>query len=179
MKTLILGCGRKKTQKLVKKVDPEKGAGLVFEDIPGEIVTLDINPDHNPDIVYDLNDLPLPFESNEFDQIIAYEILEHLGRQGDYEHFFAEFAEYWRILKPDGILTGTVPHWKSPWAWADPSHTRVIPLETFTFLNQDQYAAQVGKTAMSDFRRIWKADFKVISGAYLPEQGYFELQARK
>lgn len=179
MKTLILGCGQKKTQRLVKKYDPEKGAGLVFEPIEGEIVTVDINPNHDPDLLLDLNERPLPFADNEFDCILAYEVLEHIGVQGDYKRFFEEFSEYWRILKPDGTLEGTVPHWGGPWAWGDPSHTRVIPLESFTFLDQTEYEKQVGKTAMIDFRYIYKADFEPLSCGYLPEQGYFVLRARK
>jgi hypothetical protein len=45
------------------------------------------------------------------------------------------------------------------WAWGDPSHRRVINEGSFTFLDQTQYAKQVGKTAMTDFRSLWKGDF--------------------
>ena len=91
----------------------------------------------------------------------AYECLEHVGRQGDFRFFFDQFSDLWRILKQGGALVGTVPLPTSPWAWGDPSHTRIIPRESFTFLCQPQYTAQVGKTAMSDFRFCYKADFDV------------------
>lgn len=123
------------------------------------LTTLDINADHKPDLVWDLTQLPLPFEDNSFDEIHAYEVLEHTGQQGDYKFFFAQFAELWRILRPGGLLIGTCPSRHSPWAWGDPSHTRVIQPENFIFLDQAQYIAQVGRTAMSDFRYIFKADF--------------------
>lgn len=45
------------------------------------------------------------------------------------------------------------------WAWGDPSHTRIISPGTLTFLDQTEYTRQVGKTAMSDFRHMYKADF--------------------
>ena len=125
------------------------------------LTTLDINPDHRPDVVWDLTQLPLPFADNQFDEIHAYEVLEHTGQQGDYKFFFAQFSELWRILKPGGLLIATCPSRHSPWAWGDPSHTRVIQPENFIFLDQAQYVAQVGKTAMSDFRYIYKADFSV------------------
>jgi hypothetical protein len=101
------------------------------------------------------------------DEIHAYEVLEHCGSQGDYKFFFRQFSDFWRVLKPGGVLLGTVPLPTSVWAWGDPSHTRVIPKESFTFLVQPSYS-QVGKTAMSDFRSIYKADFDII---HLHENG--------
>ncbi|MFZ2267922.1 MAG: tetratricopeptide repeat protein [Azonexus sp.] len=132
------------------------------------LTTLDINPDHLPDLVWDLTQLPLPFADNQFDEIHAYEVLEHTGQQGDYKFFFAQFSELWRILKPGGMLIATCPSRNSPWAWGDPSHTRVIQPENFIFLDQAQYVAQVGITAMSDFRYIYQADF---STAYSNDDG--------
>lgn len=124
------------------------------------LLTLDINPDHKPDVVHDLTVLPLPFADNTFDEIHAYEVLEHIGQQGDWRFFFAQFSEFWRILKPGGVLLGTSPASDSNWAWGDPGHTRVISLEAFTFLVQPQYTAQVGVTPMTDYRFVYKADFE-------------------
>lgn len=126
------------------------------------LVTLDYNADHNPDVIWDLNRRPLPFDDDSFDECHAYEVLEHLGRQGDYHAFFEEWSEWWRILKPGGLFFATCPHWSSKWAWGDPSHTRIVSVDSLIFLNQPAYTAQVGKTPMSDFRHIYKADFDII-----------------
>lgn len=127
------------------------------------LVTLDYEARHNPDVLWNLNDPnPLPFPDDSADEIHAYEVLEHCGTQGDYRFFFNQFSDFWRVLKPGGALFGTVPKPNSPWAWGDPSHTRVIPKESFVFLHQPSYA-QVGKTPMSDFRSIYKADFNIAS----------------
>jgi SAM-dependent methyltransferase len=147
---LLIGCGSSRAKKLSTQGRSE-WIGLV---------TLDYEKRHSPDVVHDLHD-PLPFDDDTADEIHAYEVLEHVGRQGDYKFFFQQFADFWRVLKPNGILFGTVPLPTSPWAWGDPSHTRVIPKETFVFLHQPSYE-QVGKTAMSDFRSIYKADFEII-----------------
>lgn len=127
-----------------------------------ELVTLDSNQDHKPDVVYDLENLPWPFEDDSFDQIHGYEVFEHLGRQGDFRSFFAHFYEAWRILRPGGFLAVTCPSYKGLWAWGDPSHTRVITSGSLVFLDQEQYHLQVGRTAMSDFRWLWKGDFKAV-----------------
>ncbi len=170
MKELIIGCGQNTKQKILAN-----GENRNYQNP----VTLDINADHKPDIVYDLEKLPYPFEDNEFDEIHAYEVLEHTGQQGDYKFFFAQFAEFWRILKPGGLLMATVPHYKSMWAYGDPSHTRVINQGSLVFLSQKQYEMQVGKTAISDFRYIYQADLEVAFSQETEHQFYFILKAIK
>ena len=73
------------------------------------LVTLDINQDHHPDVVHDLTKLPLPFDDDSFDEIHAYEVLEHTGQQGDWRFFFDQWSDFWRLLKPGGIFCGTSP----------------------------------------------------------------------
>ena len=168
VKELLIGCGSRK----------EKLIYLNHKDFQN-VTTLDINPDHKPDVLFDLCNLPLPFDDNTFDEIHAYEVLEHTGSQGDYKFFFAQFSDFWRILKPSGILFATVPMANSAWAWGDPSHTRTIQKESLIFLNQPTYEAEVGVTAMSDFRYIYRADFDIT---HIKEDGGtlgFAIQAVK
>ncbi len=92
---LIIGAGSRTVKDLVIT-----GSNKEFKDV----TRLDNNKDHEPDILWDLKRHPLPFEDNYFDEIHAYEVLEHLAQQGDYEFFFSEFTEYWRILKDGGLF---------------------------------------------------------------------------
>lgn len=166
---LLIGCGSRR----LKQVCPyDKNT---FENV----TTLDLNPYHNPDVVHDLLNLPLPFDGETFDEIHAYEVLEHTGSQGDYKFFFEQFSDFWRLLKPNGFLCASVPRRDSVWAWGDPSHTRIIQLETLSFLNQPKYTAEIGVTAMSDFRHIYKADFDLIRATYTPHTVEFILRAVK
>ncbi len=151
-KQLLLGCGNSR----------EKLLYINGENEWGELTTLDFYPECNPDVVHDLMELPLPFEAESFDEIHTYEVLEHTGRQGDWRFFFAQFTEFWRILKPEGLLFAKCPSPKSVWAWGDPSHSRVMQKEQLVFLSQAEYEAQVGKTPMSDFRHVYKADFEIV-----------------
>jgi predicted SAM-dependent methyltransferase len=151
-KELLIGCGSDHNKRLAS--DGTKDWS--------NLTTLDYNLDHKPDVVWDLMELPLPFPDQEFDEIHAYEVLEHLGQQGDYKLFFAQFSEFWRLLKPNGYFFATCPSRNSVWAYGDPSHTRIIQLEQLVFLSQNEYKKQVGKTPMSDFRNIYKADFEVV-----------------
>ena len=160
---LLIGCGVDRNKRLWSQ-GYEKWTNLV---------TLDINPEVKPDMVWDLEKLPYTWaDGNTFDEIHAYHVLEHLGTQGDYRFFFAQFEELWRILKPDGCLAAMVPAWNDGWAWGDPGHRRIISDESLTFLSQAEYCKQLDnpdktqRTPMTDYRWCYKADFvRIAQGA--------------
>lgn len=166
MSELLIGCGNSRRKKLTLDDCWEWS----------DLTTIDHDPHCGADVVHDLDVLPWPFEDNTFDEVGAYEVLEHLGQQGDFRSFFAHFGEIYRVLKPGGVLLATVPAWDDVWAWADPSHRRVIAPATLVFLDRTQYARQVGKTAMTDFRWLWKGDFEPLDAQ--TEGGCFKFALR-
>jgi len=166
---LLIGCGASREKRLAHNRDHTWK----------NLTSLDFNENHKPDIVHDLEVLPLPFEDSRFDEIHAYEVLEHTGRQGDWRFFFAQWSEFWRIMKPDGHFFASVPHWQSPWVWGDPSHTRIVMPEQLTFLDQAEYLKQVGKTHMADFRFCYRADFTTEFVKQQGESVFFILKAIK
>jgi hypothetical protein len=175
---LLIGCGRARD----RRVYPP---GVhVTTGWRGPLTTLDLNPNCGADLQCDLNAAPpwharplrdpVTFEmsSDYWDEIHAYEVLEHLGQQGDAASFLAHFSELYRLLKPNGYLCATVPSVGSKWLWGDPSHRRVINECSLVFLDQEQYQAQIDRrvsagqppTNMSDFRDAlgYRADLKLV-----------------
>jgi len=154
-RVLLVGAGRERERRIAVG-----GRG----DWEGsEVVTLDNSPTLEADIHADLNVLPYDWAPDgSFDEVHAYEVLEHLGAQGDYKHFFGEFNEWYRILRPGGWFCATVPMWNTVWALGEPSHTRIINPGTLVFLDQEEYRLQCdqGHTMMSDFRHVYKGDFE-------------------
>lgn len=144
-----------------------------------ETITLDMDATSEPDILWDMEKKPWPVADNSFDQVHAYEVLEHLGRQGDWKGFFDDFAEIYRILKPGGYLVFSCPKPESPWAWGDPGHTRIISLESIVFLDQSHYVKHLGTTPMTDYRSYWKGDFRYATHQVLSHSNFVALLAVK
>ncbi len=147
---LLLGCGNSRDKRLDLNGHKEWT----------QLVTLDMYEECKPDVLHDLDRIPYPFDDDTFDEVHAYEVLEHIGKQGDWISFFDHFAEIHRILKPNGLLYGTTPMWDSVWAWGDPGHTRIISGGSLAFLGQEVYEKEVGKSPMTDYRFYWKRNFK-------------------
>ena len=72
MKKLNLGCGR---------------------DFRNGYINLDFVKNKGVDIIWDLNKYPYPFKNPEFDEILVYNIMEHLDKPNDF------VRELWRIGK--------------------------------------------------------------------------------
>lgn len=166
MAELLIGCGNSRVKKLSR---------------PGlsewrDLVTLDIDPDAKPDVLHDLEVMPYPFEDGTFGEIHAYEVLEHFGRQGDWRGWFAMWTEFYRIMQPSGYFFGSCPRWGSPWLWGDPGHTRYVGPESLTFLDQREYAKQVGKTSMTDYRHVWRGHFEVAHAEVAGDSYFFVLR---
>ena len=64
---LLIGCGSNPARKIAIGGRTEWSA----------LTTLDMSEDHNPDVVHDLAVLPYPFADDTFDEIHAYDVLEH------------------------------------------------------------------------------------------------------
>jgi hypothetical protein len=167
---LLIGCGNRREKRLWL-------IGYGEDSQWSNLTTLDMDADCNPDVVHNLKDLPLPFGDNYFDEIHAYDVLEHCWQLGDYKAFFAMFTEFWRILKPNGRFYGIVPSLTSEWLWGDPGHSCTITPNSLCYLSQKTYD-QVGITRITDYRSIYKVDFERLS-IRVDDDFWFVLKAIK
>ena len=165
---LLLGCGNSHDKRIQFKGDEQLGPGsphkeftdyarLHLHDLDRELAEKYAG-DVESFTLHDLNELPYPWQDGAFDEIHAYEVLEHCGRQGDGKFFFDQFNEFWRMLKPGGYFMLSVPMWDAEVAWGVPDHCRVLPPGIFSYLTEDYYA-DVGRPGFGDYRRFLKGQY--------------------
>jgi hypothetical protein len=107
---LNLGCGRKHVE----------GA-----------VNLDMTPETNPDVLHDLNRRPWPLPEGHFREVLAYDVIEHLG------DVLATFEEIHRVCRDGAIVHIAVPHFSSANAYTDPTHRHFFSYFTLDCLTED------------------------------------------
>ena len=154
-KALIIGCGMSRDKRIKFEPSDRVGKGSPENDFSTyQVTTHDVNPRCNPDVIHDLNELPYPWEDSSFDEIHAYEVLEHCGRQGDAQFFFGQMNEFYRILKAGGYFMATVPTWDSLEMWGAPDHTRALPPQIFQYCNRKFVETTVKRPMGGDYRDL-------------------------
>ena len=104
------------------------GAG---SDIRADYVNHDIASLANIDVVHDLNNFPWPWSDNQFSEILAKDVIEHL------DNFIEVMNELHRLTKVGGIVDIQVPYWNGWAAVADPTHKKGFHEFTFRFFDPD------------------------------------------
>ena len=122
-------------------------------------LNVDKSPDVSPDQVVDLNILPWPYKDDEFDHIVAKDILEHLGNTSD--DFIKVLQEMYRITQNGGIWEVQVPHWRCDVALDDPTHKRTITPGTFNLFNKRLLTEKARKGEVSDSPLAFEYDIDV------------------
>jgi len=134
MKKLNLGCGN----------DYKKSTNNV------KWTNLDFNKEVKADIYHDLNK-KLPFKDNEFDYILADNVIEHVS------NLFVLIDELWRISKPNAIIEIFAPHFSGIYAFKHPAHRQYFGIGSF-----DTYKPISGLDKGFQGERYGKARFKIL-----------------
>lgn len=85
------------------------------------------------DVVHDLEQHPLPFDDDTFDEIIGIDLIEHVTDA------LGLMAELWRIATPDALCTFALPYGSSDDAWEDPTHVRPYFANSWMYFAQPTY----------------------------------------
>ena len=98
--------------------------GCGFKHMIG-VVNVDAFDICQPDVVWDLNEVPWPWEENSIDKIYMHHVLEHLT------NWWEAFEECGRVLKVGGIVEISVPDASSDSALAYRDHHQIFTPFTF------------------------------------------------
>jgi SAM-dependent methyltransferase len=107
-----------------------------------EIYGIDIREDIDSRIfMADLAIEPIPFDSNFFDGVSAFDFIEHMPRviyaPGRRFCFVELMNEIYRVLKPGGLFYSFTPAFPASAAWRDPTHVNIITEETYPLYFDD------------------------------------------
>lgn len=87
-------------------------------------INIDRQTRYNPDLVWDLERTPWPFDDNSVEEVSAHHVLTHLGQRPDVFH--AILRELHRVLQPGGIIDIITAHPRSEDYVSDPTNVRPI-----------------------------------------------------
>ena len=108
------------------------GCGI---DIKEGWINLDSIAIPDVDVVHDIEKLPLPFQTEEFDEILCQDVLEHVD-------YIPVLKDLHRVLKKGGIIHIRVPHFTSKNNFVDPTHLRMFSVDTWDFFVRSRAASK-------------------------------------
>jgi hypothetical protein len=83
----------------------------------------------SPDLKWDLEKFPWPWDDSSVDEIILNHVLEHLGEST--EVYFGIIKELYRVCKHGAIVDIVVPHPRHDDFLSDPTHVRAFTPQSF------------------------------------------------
>jgi SAM-dependent methyltransferase len=142
LRVLDVGCGAHKQVADAVGVDREPGPGV--------------------DVVADLQH-GLPFEDDSADHAFAVHVLEHL------DDLLGAMRELHRVLRPTGVLHVLTPDWRDVNAVADPTHRRLMHVQTFRyFCSERPGVAPWRPLSASEWRGTVHADLQPVAAGGEP-----------
>lgn len=114
---------------------------------PG-VIRLDYSPKVSPDVVWDLNTHPYPFDDDSFGMIECFDVIEHLL---DIPKTMQEFH---RILVPNGVLKITTPHFSCSNSYTDPTHWHHLGYYSFDYFS-DSHDLNYYSNTRYDIQKRW------------------------
>ena len=84
---------------------------------------------------------PIPYESESFEYLTAFDFIEHIPRviyaPSRRNAFIELMNEVYRVLKPGGLFLSSTPAYPHPWTFCDPTHVNHITDTTFLWYFDD------------------------------------------
>lgn len=96
-----------------------------------DLIRLDLVPELKPDVVWDLNQFPYPFNDFSFSKVECLDVIEHL------DSVVRTLEEFHRILEPNGLLVITTPHFSCANSFIDPTHKWHLSYFSFDYFSEE------------------------------------------
>lgn len=104
------------------------GAGRKYNK---DAVNIDIVSSTNPDLVHDLDVIPWPLPDSRFNEVLAYDVIEHLC------DVVKAMEQINRVCKNGALIKITVPHYSCVNSFTDPTHKHYFSSSSFNYFTGD------------------------------------------
>ncbi len=115
--------------------------GCGYNHLP-DYVNVDCDPLCKPDLVWNLETTPWPFDEDSVSLIWAEHSLEHLGQST--QTWLAMIREMYRVCCNDARIYITAPHPNHDTFIIDPTHVRIVTAEGFRMFDQKHNLKSMG-----------------------------------
>lgn len=141
-----------------------------------EFVNVDSSSACSPDIVFDLETLPWPWETSIADVVLFNHSLEHMGQNP--RIFLGIMTELYRICKGGAEVFINVPHPRHDHFIGDPTHVRPItPIVLSLFDKEENDRCQKIGAANTPFAQYLGVNFKTVSTQLTLDEPYRTMYA--
>jgi SAM-dependent methyltransferase len=107
------------------------------------VVRVDLSAEVDPDLVWNLDVYPYPFEANHFTDVEMFDVIEHL------ENIPATLEEIHRVSQPGAIIRITTPHFSCANSFTDPTHKHHFGYFSFDYFLAEHQLAYYSKARFS------------------------------
>jgi len=106
------------------------------------------------DVAHNLDVLPWPWADEQFERIVALDVMEHLHCEVQ-----QWLDECWRMLKPGGLLVLRLPAWDHECGHRDPTHVRLSHPNQFDYWDKESRVyEEYGRIYFQESNRWWHVE---------------------
>ena len=109
--------------------------GCGFNSVPG-FLNVDKSPVCHPDLLFDAETHPWPWETDSIAEVLFFHSLEHMG--ADTAVFLGMIRELYRVCAPNARVRLVVPHPRHDDFINDPTHVRIITPALLTLFDRQR-----------------------------------------
>jgi hypothetical protein len=125
----------------------------------------------DPDLMWDLETFPWPWQDNSASEIHLIHVLEHLGASSDV--FIGIMKELYRVCEPGAKIRIVVPHPRHDFFIGDPTHVRPVTPEMLSLFSRRENTRWTEMGAANTPLALYhNVDFQITDVEYILDEPY-------
>jgi hypothetical protein len=137
-------------------------------------VNVDQFPTYQPDLVFNLEETPWPWEDDSVIEVLFNQSLEHMG--GEPRVFLNMMKELYRVCADGAVININVPHPRHDFFMHDPTHVRIVTPGTLNLFNKAENDQTLKSgAACTTLAHHLKIDFFLEDVKMIPDERYAKM----